>query len=142
MRNLLKTLSVFLTIGLFSCSDNYNLLNDENEQLLNEQFKKTFFSKQLDVKYGFNDETIEDFTDNLIFDDKGRVVGAMISKIKKNLDDTKYKLFLNDLIQVENTNTPQTRTTDPKIFQGYKPKPRGCKKRNNWICVIYGDIVQ
>ena len=27
------------------------------------------------------------------------------------------------------------------IFVGYKPKPRGCKKRNNWICVLYGDMV-
>ncbi|MGX1024838.1 hypothetical protein [Psychroflexus sp. MBR-150] len=139
----IKTIFIIMIFIFSACSENNDDLQNDTLDFKNLDFKTKVFDKNLDKIYGIDSQAYARFTESLIFDDKGRVIGADISSIKKRLDDSDMDSFLNDLVEYKSEVYKQLEIApDPKIFQGYKPKPRGCKRRNNWICIIYGEIVQ
>jgi len=75
----------------------------------------------------------ENFLNSFIYDENGVFRGAEIEFLRPFLTETEIIDLVSDLGNISDRQI---------IFQGYKPKPRGCKQNSRWICVVYGDEVR
>ncbi len=133
---------ILVATTMLSCSDNGSLQDGKvNKQT---SLKKEIFKKRLDKEFNISEADYKEFVDNLIFDEKGNIIGAIYDKIEKKLDDNSSDKFWSnfDLKVRKEKGQKSLRSArlavagKPVIFQGYKPKRGGCKANNRWICVI------
>lgn len=70
----------------------------------------------------------EAFLNSLTYEE-GLFTGAEIAYLEPYLSSAQINEVIGGYIG--------TASAGVEIFPGYKPKPRGCKANNRWICVIY-----
>ena len=142
MKNLFKVF-IFSIIAVMnqSCETNDEILLDEGLAL---KSKESVAKLSLDIKYNINKEDYSEFLESLTFDEKGNFRGAIFTEVEKYLSDEQSEEFWSNfgitIRKIEQFNNQKS--DGPNIYSGYKPKPRGCKKNNRWICSISGDIQQ
>jgi hypothetical protein len=139
MRKLFKVFIIIFITTLTSCSDSDTLQNESFDE--STVLKQVILEKNLDLKHDIPGDVYEEFVDNLIFDEKGNVVGAIYDKIESHLDDnSSNKFWKNFGFEVrkskDDSSNNVARVMDPVIFEGYKPKRGGCRSNSRWICVI------
>jgi hypothetical protein len=144
MKKKLNILAFIFIATLTSCDNNDTLQNESFDE--NTLYKEIILGKNLDSRYDIPKDVYNEFIDNLIFDEKGNVVGAIYDKIENQLDDNSSNEFWNNfgfeirksdiIIKEESNNNSNVQLDNPSIFTGYKPKRGGCKANDRWICVI------
>lgn len=77
-------------------------------------------------------DVLQRFYDTFMYDEQNRFAGAYIGEIELYATLPEIKSI------VINTGVTLAGTL---IYEGYKPKLRGCKKNSNWICTLEGDVV-
>ncbi|MEQ8910494.1 MAG: hypothetical protein RIC95_14960 [Vicingaceae bacterium] len=82
------------------------------------------------------DEVMQEYKDSFIYDEDGVLVGAFIESLEDYLSSNE----INDLFTSDVISTIADGSTDINVFQGYKPKPRGCKSNSRWICQVRGEL--
>lgn len=142
MKISLKILSALVIIlTSLCCNDQAGLVEEEINMKLS---KEAVIEKNLDTKFNLDSTIYDEFINSLIFDEKGRIIGAIYDKIQNSLNDKESENFWNHLdIPINNLNSFEKKPEDeegvdggPTIFEGYKPKIGGCKQNSRWICVI------
>ena len=77
-------------------------------------------------------DVLQRFYDSYMYDEQGRFAGAYTGEIEL------YATMPEIITIVSNSGVTLAGTL---IYEGYKPKLRGCKKNSNWICTVEGDVV-
>lgn len=77
-------------------------------------------------------DVLQRFYDTYMYDEQGRFAGAYIGEIE-------LYATMPEIINIV-TNTGGT-LAGTVIYEGYKPRLRGCKKNSKWICTVEGDVV-
>ncbi len=79
------------------------------------------------------ESVMQEYYQSFIYDEEGVLVGALIEPLTEYLTTTEIKdMFISDVQQTTNNAI--------NVFTGYKPKPRGCKSNNRWICQVNGTL--
>ena len=94
MKKKLNILAFIFIATLTSCDNNDTLQNESFDE--NTLYKEIILGKNLDSRYDIPKDVYNEFIDNLIFDEKGNVVGAIYDKIENQLDDNSSNEFWNN----------------------------------------------
>ncbi|MEO1263376.1 MAG: hypothetical protein AAFZ15_31490 [Bacteroidota bacterium] len=77
-------------------------------------------------------QVLTGFYNTFIFNEEGKFTGAWTGEIENYASMDEIITIVHDSgVQLAGNN----------IYEGYKPKLRGCKKNSKWICSIEGDVV-
>lgn len=105
------------SVSLFS-------VNNTGEQL--EEIKQMQHSDEIPR------DVLNRFYNSFIFDETNNFRGAFIGEM---LNYTNYS-EIERLIYESGAISSIT-----KIFEGYKPKLKGCKRNSDWVCTLEGELV-
>ena len=73
-------------------------------------------------------DVLQRFYDSFVYDENGKFRGAYTGEIENYAT-------MPEIITIVNNSGVQLAGT--VIYEGYKPKLRGCKKNDKWICKSY-----
>jgi len=146
MKLLFKLLPVFLLIIATSCDKEKSLIEGTvNEDTTNqEHFRKALKEQNLGDKFNLNEEVYEEFVNTAIFDENGNLRSAIYANIENELNDSESDKFWGEFgFSIRNShnsslNDRLNKAAEPILYIGYTSRRfgSGCKKKQNWICVI------
>ena len=77
-------------------------------------------------------DVLQRFYDTFVYDEVGKFRGAYTGEIEN------YATMPEIIAIVTGTGVE---TAGVVIYEGYKPRIRGCKQNDKWICTVEGDVV-
>ncbi len=130
---------LFISVVIISC-DNQDVALEEEAIVENLVLKSREQVEALGLKseYHIDQKVYTEFLDNLVFDELGNFRGAKVDGINKELSENQKEEFWKNFGLIYNNGFPQE-NNGRIVYEFYKPRWRGCKWNENWICVIYDD---
>ncbi|WP_196890992.1 hypothetical protein [Aureivirga marina] len=94
-------------------------------------------------KYNIPEDVYYEFKNSIVYNEEGKLIGAIYDGVEKYLDDKQSDEFWAEYGFSLRRNLIFG-GTDPiaaQIFQGYKPKGHnGCRQNRRWVCVLRGTL--
>jgi len=76
-----------------SCQKNTEIIESTDD------FRENAIHKISKLEYDIDTIYLKNFTDNLIFDGNGKVIGAMVEEIQASLEEKRYESFIQEVIK-------------------------------------------
>lgn len=116
--------ALFSFFAFIAIGNTSPIVNSELENNRLSAFENTTVTVPSDV--------LQRFYDTFVYDENGKFRGAYIGEIEN------YATMPEIISIVDDTGVQLAGT---HIYEGYKPKLRGCKQNRKWICTLEGDVV-
>lgn len=79
------------------------------------------------------------FTASFVVED-GLFRGAYVGPLTPYLSEVEIAQLIRQIVQTQSADA--SCDCGPKIYHDKRPISRGCKPKNRWVCVVYGQVVE